>query len=92
MSKYYLLGGLFFLSGLVLVLFQAISSLMAPGETGWKTWSLLDIADAKYVKWIDGISWDIVHDILQHITTIPLFILLISVGILLFIIGSLVKK
>lgn len=92
MSKYYLLSGIFFLSGLVLVLFQALSSMMTPGEIVWKRLSLFDIVDAKYVKWIDGISWDTIQGILQHITTMPLFIILISVGILFFIIGALVQK
>ncbi|MEE8480779.1 MAG: hypothetical protein V3T59_06010 [Desulfobacterales bacterium] len=92
MSKYYLLSGLFFLGGVVLVIFQAISSMMTPGEIVWKRLSLIDIVDAKYVNWIDGISWDTIQGILQHITTMPLFIILISVGILLFIIGILVQK
>jgi len=66
--------------------------MMTPGEIVWKRLSLLDIVDAKYAEWIDGISWDTIQGILQHIATMPIFIILISVGILFFIIGALVQK
>jgi hypothetical protein len=46
LSKYNLLGGLFVISGFLMVLFQAISSMMTAGEIVWKKVGLMDVIDA----------------------------------------------
>jgi len=92
MSKYYIAGGLLCLSGLVLVGFQAISSMMTPGEIVWKSLSMVDVLDAAYLKWIDGISWHSIQKNLKYITTMPMYILLLSVGAFSFVVGGVVDK
>jgi len=57
MSKYYILGGLLCLGGFVLAVFQTISSMMTPGDIVFKSFGIVDVLDATYLKWIDGISW-----------------------------------
>ena len=92
MSKYYLFGGIFSIGGVALVLCQAISSMMTPGEIVWKRLSIVDIVGAKYINWLDGVPLDPIQSISQYITTMPLYILLVAVGIFLFIVGGLVQE
>ena len=92
MSKYYIFGGLLCLGGLVLVLFQTVSSMMAPGEMVWKSLSIVDVLDATYLKWIDGISWHTVQKNLKHITTMPMYILLLGTGAVTVVVGGVVDK
>ncbi len=92
MSKYYLFGGLLSIGGVVLVLCQAISSMMTPGEIVWKRLSIVDIVDAEYINWLDDVPLDAIQSISQYITTMPLYILLVAVGIFLFIVGGLVQE
>ena len=92
MSKFYIFGGLFCLSGLAMVTFQAIQSVMMPGEVVWKSINIAGIVDEKYVKWVDTISWTFIHNIADYIITMPLYLLLIIVGVISFIIGGLLDK
>ena len=92
MSKFNIWGGVLCLSGLLLILFQAISSMMTPGEIVWKSLSIVDIVDAEHLKWIDSISWGSIQKINKYIATMHLYVLLICLGILSFIIGRLAKK
>ena len=80
MSKYYIVGGLLCISGLVIVGFQAISSMMAPGEMVWKSLNIAGIVDAEHLKWIDSISWYSIKKIIKYIVTMPLYILLLCLG------------
>jgi hypothetical protein len=86
MSRYYLLGGLSTIGGLLLLLWQAISSMMTAGDIAWKKLSLAGVVDAGYLRWVEGISP------LEYIVAMPLYLLLIVVGILLFIVGGIVNK
>ena len=92
MSKYYILGGLLCIGGLMLVGFQAISSMMTPGEIVWKSLSISSIIDAEHLKWIDGVSWYHIKKMLKYLTTMPLYILLICLGAVTFVIGGLADK
>jgi len=92
MSKYNIFGGILCLGGLLLILFQAVSSIMTPGEIVWKSLSIVDVVDAEHFKWIDTISWSSIQKTTKYIVTMPLYLLLICTGILSFIIGVLVKK
>ncbi|MEE8431970.1 MAG: hypothetical protein V3S16_12035 [Candidatus Desulfatibia sp.] len=92
MSKYYIVGGLLCLGGLVLVGFQAISSMMTPGDIVWKSLSLVDVLDATYLKWIDSISWHSIQKNLKYITTMPMYILLLGTGAFSMIVGGVVDK
>lgn len=92
MSKYYILGGLLVVGGLVLICFQAISSMMTAGEIVWKGLSVTSIVGMEHLKWIDGISWHSMQTLVKHIVTMPLYILLICTGIVSLIVGGLIDK
>ncbi len=92
MSKYYIVGGLLCIGGLVMVGFQAISSMMTPGEIVWKSLNIAGIVDAEHLKWIDSLSWYSIKKIIKYIVTMPLYILLLCVGGLSFAVGGLVDK
>ena len=92
MSKFNIIGGLLCLAGLVMVLFQAVSSMMAPGEVVWKSLSIVDIVNVEYLQWIDGISWHSIQNILKYIASMPLYILLLCVGGATLMVGSLTQK
>jgi hypothetical protein len=86
MSRYYLLGGLSIIGGVVMVLFQAVASMMTAGDMVWKKLSLAGVVNAGYLGWVEGISP------LEYIVAMPLYILLIAVGVILFIVGAIVQK
>jgi len=92
MSKLNIIGGLLCLAGLLLVGFQAISSMMTPEDIVWKSLSIVDIVGAEYLKWIDGISWHSIQKIIKYIASMPLFILLLCVGGATLVVGGLTQK
>ncbi len=87
MSRYYLLGGFFLIGAAVLVLCQAIASMMTAGEIVWKRLRIVDIVGA--ADWLDGMPF---QSVAQYIATMPLYVLLIAAGIFLFAVGGLLKK
>lgn len=91
MSKLAGIGLLSCGGGLVLLLFQAISSLMKV-EIAYENLSLVDCFGTESFSWIDGLSWFGIERILNQIVTMPLFILLIGVGIFFLILSGFVKK
>lgn len=74
MSRLYMLSGLLCLSGLVMLGLQALSSMMTQGDIAWKTINIITIVDVEYIKWIDGISWDSIQNILNYVTIMPLYL------------------
>lgn len=92
MSRCYTVAMLLFIGGLILVLYQGISSLMTAGEIVWQNYAIVDFMDAKYLQWIENLSWDKMQATLQNATTMPLYILLIGGSILLFIFGGLLEN
>ena len=92
MSKYYLVGGLLCITGLLLIIFQAVSSMMTPDEIVWKTLSFVDVIDAAYLQWIDNISWHSIQKSLKYIATMPLYILSLGAGVFSFMVGGFVDK
>jgi hypothetical protein len=92
MSKYYVLGGLSCLSGLVLMLYQAVSSLMTVEEIVWKHFTIMDLLEPEQIEWINGISINFISSIMKYVVSAPLSYLLLGVGVLLFIIGGIVDK
>ena len=92
MSKYYIIGGLLCLGGLLMVIFQAVSSMMTPGEIVWKSLNIAGIVDMENMKWIDSISWHSIQKIINYIATMPLYLLLLCAGGFSFIVGGFVDK
>ena len=92
MSKLNLLGIVLCLAGLVMVLFQAVSSMMTAGEIVWKSLSIVDIVSAEYLEWIDNISWHYIRMALEYIASAPIYILLLCVGGVSLLIGGLTQR
>jgi len=70
MSKFTIIGGLLCLGGLLMIIFQAVSSMMTVGEIAWQSLSIVDIVNAEYLKWIDGISWHSIQKIIKYIASL----------------------
>jgi hypothetical protein len=90
MNKATLLGLLCWIGALLLLLFQAVSSVMGEGEH-WENLALVDMLPASAFDWIDTLSADIVYDAADYLVTMPLFILLFAIGIIFFIINAFMK-
>jgi len=92
MTKFYILGGLSCISGIILLMYQALSSLMTAGEVVMKRITLMDVIDAEHLQWVENISIDTISSIVNYILSMSLSYLLIGIGILFFIIGGIVEK
>ncbi|MBT3311730.1 MAG: hypothetical protein HN737_11125 [Desulfobacterales bacterium] len=88
MGKYTILGCLCWLGGFVLLGFQGISSVMNPGEVVWKSLNLLDAVGSKNFTWIDSISIGFIQNSVDYVVTMPLFLLLIALGVIFFILNA----
>lgn len=91
MSKYYAIGTVALLFGLIVLLFQTISSLMTPGAVIWKSLTLMSILDPLYLNWIEGVSWAGMKQVLEYLVGLPLYLLLIGSSCLSFVIGGIRK-
>ena len=99
MSKLNILGGLSCLVGLVILGFQAISTLMDPKaadiyqtETQWKTYAMVDLLDEQYFDWIGDLTWGPGAMAAERLVTTPIYILFLALGILCFIINFFMPK
>ena len=92
MSKFNIIGIVLCVAGLVMVVFQAVSSMMTAGEIVWKSLSIVDLVSAEYLEWIDGISWYYVQTALNYIVSAPIYILLLCLGGVTLLIGGLTQK
>ena len=92
MSKYYIIGGLLCICGLIMVGFQAISSMMTPSEIVWKSLTVATIVDAESLKWVDNISWHSIQQILKYLVTTPIYILFLCIGGLFLVVCGLADR
>ena len=92
MNKYTLIGLILLVVGGCIVGFQAISSMMTTGEITWKTLSLADATGPETLKWVNGISMQLVQKALYYVVTMPLFMLSFALGVLMLIIGGFISK
>lgn len=92
MNKFTLLGLIFLVLGGCILGFQAISSMMTPGEVTWKTLSLAEATGPETLKWVSGISIQLVQKALKYLVTMPLYMLSFAVGVLLLIVGGFFSK
>ena len=95
MSKINWLGILFFLGGIVLVIFQSVSSMMttdAEEVITWKGLSLTSLFGEDAFGWIEGLSWATGQNLADTVVNMQLWILMVGVGILLLIAGMVFKK
>jgi hypothetical protein len=91
MSKLTIVGLLTTLSGLVVLGFQAISSLMGTEEV-WKSLSLRDVLDNGQLGWIDQVALFGVDRGLDYLVSMPLFVLLVGSGAILLLVAGFVSK
>lgn len=91
MSKLNMLAVVCTLGGILLVLFEGISSMMTAGEIVWESHTLMSLFGENAFTWIDGISVSAVQNIANILVNMQLFILLIGLGIILFIAGMIFK-
>lgn len=92
MNKFTLLGLISLVCGGVLVLFQAISSMMTAGTIHWKSLNLLGAVGADKFDWIARIPWQAAQHGLNYVVHMPLYLLLVAVGVLFLIIGGFFTK
>ena len=89
MNKFTIVGLCAWLVSIVMVGFQAITSLMEQGGTGdwggppggWSELAIVDLVDANFLSWANGYDW------LVYVFNMPLYILLFVVGLLFIIMG-----
>jgi len=92
MNKFTLFGLILLVAGGCILGFQAISSMMTTGVITWKTLSLADATGAETLKWVNGISIQMVQKALRYIVTMPLYMLSFALAALMLIIGGLFSK
>jgi hypothetical protein len=92
MSKLELSGVFSLLGGLVLALFQGISSMMTAGEIEWKGRTLLNTFGEETFAWIDDIGFTSLKNLAVTIVNTQLFIVLLVLGVLLLIAGVIFKR
>lgn len=99
MSKLTIAGLVSLLASGVILGFQTISSLMDPsatsiakGKTVWKSLSLADSIGPEYFEWIDSITWTSIQSIANYIVDMPLYLLLLCIGILCFVINAFTSR
>lgn len=91
MSKLTIIGLLTTLSGLVVLGFQAISSLMGTEEV-WKSLSLRDVLDNGQLDWINQVALFGIDQGLNYLVAMPLFALLVASGVIVLLISGFVSK
>ncbi|MCP4689597.1 MAG: hypothetical protein GY859_16205 [Desulfobacterales bacterium] len=91
MNKLTILGVISCLGALLLLGFQAIATLMKTEGKGWDNLSITDIANPDYLMWVGDIPWALLHQAVQYIITMPLFLLLFCIGGIFFIINAFTK-
>ena len=92
MNRFNLLGLITVAAGGIMVLFEAISSMMNPGEVVFKSSSLVDLMGEDAFLWIDNISVAFLQNALNSLVTLPTWMLLVGLGVICFIIGGLTSR
>ena len=64
---------------------------MGSGEN-WENLTLVDIAGAERLEWIDSISWDVIHNTANYIVTMPFYVLLFCIGVVFFVVNAFTSK
>jgi hypothetical protein len=93
MSKLKIIGWISWISGALLIGFQTISMFMGAEEkVEWKNLAIVDVAEEKYLHWIDNIPWVNVQEAVNYVVNMPLYLFLFCFGILCFLISALTPK
>jgi len=99
MSRLNIAGIVCCLAGAVVLGFQAISTLMDPSASAitkksmaWKKITIVGMAGKENLEWINKISWESIQNLLNSAVNMPLYILLIGIGISCLILGAVTSK
>lgn len=90
MGKLSLAGLVSVAAGLVVLAFQAISSLM--DHEGWQGLSLDTLLARKYLGWLYDASFFGLEAVALYLVTMPLFLLLIGLGVVLLAMSFFIGK
>ena len=90
MNKFTIMGLLSWGASLLLLGFQGISSLMGT-EGEWESLTLEDLLEVQYLDWIDGMKEGLLQSAADYVVTMPLFILLLAVGLVFFVVSAFIK-
>jgi len=77
--------------GIVVVIFEAINSMMTPGEVVMNHATPASLLGDDRLAWIGDISWIFVQDGIDFLVHAPVFALIIAVGLVLLVIGMILK-
>jgi hypothetical protein len=93
MSKFTIVGLVSCFIGGLIIAFQAIGGLVKTGgDFVWKNSTLLDLVGKTNFSWVDGMPDGTLQHAVQYIITMPLYLLLVCIGILLLILGQVTSK
>ena len=87
MSKFSIIGVLCCIGGFLVLGFQAISSVMTPNSS-WENLTLVDLFPPELIDVIDNMSEGVLYSATDYVITLPLYIILFSVGTVMLIISS----
>jgi len=87
MSKFSIIGVLCCLGGFLILGFQAIASVMTPNSS-WENLTLVGLFPPELLDAIDNMSEGLMYSATDYIITLPLYILLFSVGTVMLILSS----
>ncbi len=93
MSLFKIAGWVSWFSGILLLVFQTISSFMRVEEGfAWKNISLGQIFEEDYFSSLDRIPWENVQGAAYYVVNMPLYLLLFCVGLLCFLLNGFLSK
>ena len=92
MSKLNILFLVCTLGGIVLVIFQSISSMMTTGDIVWKSKTLVSTFGEDTFTWIDDISMASLQNLADTVVNMQLWIVLLILGGIFFVLGMIFKK
>jgi len=69
-----------------------ISGTNSSGEMVWKNLTLINVIGKSHFNWVNGMPEGVLHNFAQYIIAMPLYLLLLCVGILCLILSRLTSK
>ena len=92
MSKIYILAAALCLGGCLILGYQAISSMMTPGDIIFENLTIANSLDEEHLEWVDELSSDFLHRVVVFFIETPIYIMLIFMGVLVFIYGGIKSR
>lgn len=77
--------------GIVMAIFEAIGSTMTAGKVVLQNATLLSVLGDERMAWIEDISWSLAQDGITFVVNVPIFAIVITLGLLLILVGMIFK-